>query len=91
MVVNLLYSKKFQKHYKQRILPDNSLVRHYQIRISYFINNPSHPLLRNHRLKGTQKDYCAFSVTGDTRIIYRRIDDQTVELLDIGTHNQVYS
>ncbi len=32
----------------------------------------------------------AFSVTGDIRIVYFEINDESVLFLDIGTHNQVY-
>lgn len=59
-------------------------------RLSMFITNPRHPLLHDHALKGNRSGHRSFSVTGDIRIIYRVIDD-AIELLDIGTHNQVYT
>lgn len=32
----------------------------------------------------------SFNITGDIRVVYREIDKNTVEFLDIGTHPQVY-
>lgn len=90
MTVNLLFSNKFRKHYKKRIIHDVTLDRRSQKRIDLFINNPSHPLLRDHSLKGSEEGSRAFWVTGDVRIIYQWVDNDTVEFLDIGTHNQVY-
>lgn len=55
-----------------------------------FINNPNHPLLHDHLLRGTKKGLRAFSVAGDIRVVYRRPNTDTIELLDIGSHNQVY-
>lgn len=55
-----------------------------------FMDNPRHPLLRDHALKGAKEGLRAFWVTGDVRIIYHRIGEDEVEFLDIGTHAQVY-
>lgn len=90
MVVNLQYAKKFLKHFKERIIPYPNLRLHFDSRIDIFRNNPYYPLLRDHALKGSQKGLRAFSVTGDIRVIYRIVDSNTIQLLDIGTHNQVY-
>ncbi len=80
----------FKNHFKKRIAYDAKLVTKTKNRIQMFIDNQRHPLLRNHALKGTQEGLRAFSVTGDIRVIYRTVDENTIELLDIGTHNQVY-
>ena len=81
----------FKKAYKKRIAADAKLVKKTRNRIQIFMDNPSHPLLRGHALKGAKDGLCAFSVTGDIRIIYRRMNDSEAEFLDIGTHNQVYT
>ncbi|MDO8571795.1 MAG: type II toxin-antitoxin system mRNA interferase toxin, RelE/StbE family [bacterium] len=81
----------FKKAYKNRVANDQKLIVKIKKRIEYFVNNPSHPLLRDHALTGTKKGLRAFSVTGDIRIVYRWIESHTIELLTIGTHNQVYN
>ena len=55
-----------------------------------FLDNPTYPLLNDHALKGDQSGRRSFSITGDIRVIYRKMDESTVLLLDIGSHNQVY-
>lgn len=36
------------------------------------------------------REFWAFSVTGDIRVIYRMLSEDEAELFDIGSHNQVY-
>jgi len=45
--------------------------------------------LRDHKLIGKKKNFRAFSVTGDIRVVYI-IVDSNIWLFDIGSHNQVY-
>lgn len=80
----------FKKHFKKRIAHDHKLMARTKNRIQLFMDNPHHPLLRDHALKGLDEDLRAFSITGDIRIVYRVLDDNTIQFIDIGTHNQVY-
>ena len=60
-------------------------------RIVIFKNNPYHPLLNNHKLKGNLRGFRPISVTGDLRIIIKEINNyEIVEFLDIGTHSKLY-
>lgn len=83
-------SSSFKKAYRKRIVSNSKLVKAATYRIQLFGQNPTHPLLRDHALTGALHSYRSFSITGDLRIIYQRIDESTVCFLDIGTHNQVY-
>lgn len=47
-------------------------------------------MLRDHKLVGTLKGLRAFFITGDVRVIYIEENDDSITLIDIGTHNQVY-
>ena len=59
--------------------------------VKKFHENPFHPSLKNHPLKGKQNDKRSISVTGDMRIIFREYNNYVIVLmLDVGTHNQVY-
>ena len=40
--------------------------------------------------EGAKSGSRSCSITGDIRVVYRKKDEKTVILLDIGTHNQVY-
>lgn len=80
----------FDKDYRKRIKPNKQLDHQFRKRLDIFVNNPGHPLLHDHKLKGNKKELRSFSITGDIRVVYRMIDSETIELLEIGSHNQVY-
>jgi addiction module RelE/StbE family toxin len=80
----------FKKAYKKRIFYDKKLVHRVEMRLGLFQNNPHHPLLRDHPLKGARYGYRAFWVTADIRILYYPVDDKIIVLYDVGSHNQVY-
>jgi len=80
----------FTKSYRKRIAHSSKLVTRTKERLTLFAQNPSHPLLDDHALRGKKLQLRAFSVTGDIRIVYLPLAQNHVLLLDIGTHNQVY-
>jgi len=82
-------SKKFIKHYRKRIRPHKNLRTKFESRLILFQRNKSNPLLKDHQLRGTQKDKRSFSITGDVRVVYKEYKNYYL-LLDVGTHNQVY-
>lgn len=81
---------KFEKSFKKRIAGNPKLVSKVAERFKLFEQNSSNPLLKDHSLKGSKRNFRSFSVTGDIRIVYMSISKDSVILLDIGTHNQVY-
>lgn len=80
----------FKKSYKNRIVSNPKLVAKTAERIKLFQTDPSNPILKDHSLKGLRKNFRAFSITGDIRLIYSPAAKDSVIFLDIGTHNQVY-
>ena len=54
-----------------------------------FAADPSDPLLRIHKLKGDLRDYWAFSVDDDLRVLFRWYDDVAF-LVNLGSHDEVY-
>jgi mRNA-degrading endonuclease YafQ of YafQ-DinJ toxin-antitoxin module len=88
--MNILTHPVFDKHFAKRIASNRKLTAQFQSRLELFIINPKHPTLRVHRLKGAKKDVSAFSVTGDIRVLYLEPKKNSIILLDIGSHNQVY-
>lgn len=81
---------RFKRAYKKRIVHDSGLIKKVTERSKLFQDNPHHPLLRVHRLKGERDQYWSFSVSGDIRIVFQYLDDDQVLFVDIGSHNQVY-
>lgn len=82
--------RQFLRNYQKRILPFSNIDKKFEKRLKLFILNPRNPQLRDHKLIGSLQNFRSFSITGDIRLVYRWIDEYTLELYDIGTHNQVY-
>ncbi|MBI4994859.1 type II toxin-antitoxin system mRNA interferase toxin, RelE/StbE family [Candidatus Peregrinibacteria bacterium] len=55
-----------------------------------FLKNPTEQILKDHPLVGDLRGKRAFFIAGDIRVIYRFLNKETIFLLRIGTHNQVY-
>lgn len=83
-------ARSFLKAYKKRIQTNVKLDAQLATRIDLFKANAKNPILNDHALKGNKLGLRAFSITGDVRVVYERIDDETAVFLDIGTHAQVY-
>lgn len=87
--MTIRFHRNFLKNYRKRIERNPQLVSQFDSRLKLFQKDPNNGILRNHRLTGKKKAYNSFSVSGDIRVIYRKIGS-IVLLYDIGTHNQVY-
>lgn len=89
MKVNL--TSQFRKSYRLRVKGNNKLREKYIQRVQLFISDATNEVLRNHKLFGKLSGYCAFSITGDIRVLYYFNSDAEVTFIDIGSHNQVYT
>jgi len=85
----IVYHNDFEKALRKRIQLNSPLYKKFKTRLSLFISNPSDPILKDHKLTGEKVGFRAFSVAGDTRVIYKK-EGETITLYDIGGHNQVY-
>lgn len=83
------FHKNFLKNYRKRVLKNRKLDIKAEERINLFKNNPKSPLLRDHELTGEMKEYRAFWITGNIRIVYKKVGNK-IMLYDIGSHPQVY-
>lgn len=80
-------SKKFKRNLDKL---SGSVKRQFVERRKLFESEPYHYLLNNHALTGQYSDCRSLNINGDVRIIFYYIDDNTVHLVDIGTHSQLY-
>lgn len=81
---------QFIKQFEKRVRNNAKLVSKYKQRVNLFVQNPKNPLLKDHQLTGEQKDHRAFWITGDIRVVYFPVSNDTVLFINIGSHNQVY-
>ena len=87
--MQIKYHKQFKKNYKKRIQTNPKLVTRFKSRLTLKLKNPTNPILKDHQLVGKLRQYRAFSITGNIRIVYK-IENKALRLYNIGTHNQVY-
>lgn len=84
--MTISYSKNFIREAKKLGKQQQQKLRE---RIEIFSENPLHPVLRNHALKGTHKSYRSIDVTGDVRALYLQKEDEAI-FDTVGTHSQLY-
>ncbi len=87
--MEIKYDKQFIKNLKLRIRPDKKLYDKFKECVQLFILDSSDPVLRDHQLTREKKNYRAFSVTPEIRVVYYMTKDYAY-FTDIGTHKQVY-
>lgn len=84
MAGKILYYPAFIKAYKKL----DPLLQMRARRIEkQFRENPLHPSLRLHRLKGNLQDYWSISVTMHVRIIFKQMTNSDIVFLSIGHHD----
>ena len=89
-MIELVWDQKFKRSVKKKLSKSPQLKIKFAAKLKIFEQNPFDPSLKTHKLSGILKDYWAFSIDYDIRIIFKFIDPQTVLLIDIGSHDEVY-
>jgi len=79
--------KNFRKQYKQA--PKIVQIKYHERR-NLFARDPFNAILHNHALKGEYAGYWSINITGDWRVVYYKMGDDTVVFTKIGTHSQLY-
>jgi addiction module RelE/StbE family toxin len=59
-------------------------------KLAIFSVNPFDLSLYNHKLKGHLKKFRSIKINGDYRLIYEDLGNNSVRLLRIGTHSELY-
>ncbi|MBI5400827.1 MAG: type II toxin-antitoxin system mRNA interferase toxin, RelE/StbE family [Candidatus Yonathbacteria bacterium] len=59
-------------------------------RLQLLISDPFNVILNNHALSGDRQPYRSINITGDYRLVYEQYDEDTVRLIDIDTHSNLY-
>lgn len=86
--MHAVYSKNFLKQLERAPQP---IQKAFRLRMELLIENPRHPLLRNHELQGVLLGYRSINVTGDWRAVFRILPrEDAIFFVAIGTHSQLY-
>ena len=86
--MKILFHKNFIKQLKR--FPANVQAQ-FQKRLKLFMDDPFHPTLSNHALRGEWHDFRSINVTGDVRALYMQSGENIVEFVIIDTHSNLYS
>jgi len=89
-VINLIWGSSFKRAYKRVAAANLDLKPKIAQALETFVANPHHPSLRTHKLSGKLRGLWAFVVAYDCRIVFQFLDEQTILLIDIGKHDEVY-
>ena len=81
--MEIQYLPKFLKQYQKIPLKVKIKAEKQEI---IFRKNPFDPRLKTHRLTGNLKEFWAFSIDYQYRIIFQFADENTIWFYSIGTH-----
>ena len=88
-MLEIAIHKEFSKSIKSAKLNPTNTAKLF-IYISLLLNEEELPAsARDHDLTGNYKDTREFHISGDLLLIYR-VESNTLELLKIGTHSQLF-
>lgn len=80
------YSSRFKKNLKKL---DKITIKAFKSRFVIFQENEYAIILNNHPLRAEYADCKSINITGNYRMVYKRIDNFYI-LMDIGTHSELY-
>ncbi len=89
-MIKVAYSPAFARAYKKQIKNQLSIQQLFNEKIVLFLQDPYHPQLRTHKLKGNLKDFYAFSIDYNLRVLFYFASDDEVIFENIGSHGEVY-
>ena len=88
-MLDIAVHKEFSKSIKSAKLNPTNTAKLFMY-ISLLVNEKDLPSsARDHDLTGNYKDTREFHVSGDLLVVYR-VESNTLELLKIGTHSQLF-
>lgn len=85
--MKIVVSRNFEKKYQK--LRDSEKEK-FKKRRNTFLINQFDPILNNHALKGKYQGYRSINITGDLRVLYELLDEDTAHFILIDTHSNLY-
>ncbi len=85
--MEVIYTANFLKKFKKLTPKQQSRV---EARLRIFVKDEFSPILNAHKLHGEYSGYWSLNVTGDMRIVYKKINSNICQLHALGTHSELY-
>ena len=89
-MIKIAYSPAFVRAYKKQIKNQTAIQELFSEKIALFLQDPYHPQLRTHQLRGILKDFYSFSIYYDLRVVFYSASYDEVISENIGSHDEVY-
>ena len=89
-MIKIAYSPAIAMAYKKQIKNQTAIQKLFTDIVVLFLQDPYHPQLRTHKLKGFLKDFYSFSIDYDLRVIFYFASENEVIFENIGSHDEVY-
>lgn len=88
-MLNLFRTKTFIKDYRKVKFTDKLYLKYILFIGSLLRVEPLPEEAKDHPLKGNWKECREFHISGDLLVVYR-IKDDTLELITIGSHSEIF-
>jgi addiction module RelE/StbE family toxin len=85
--MKVIYQKSFTEQFAKLSKAQKRLAKET---IELFIENQTHESLRNHPLRGKWSQYRSITAEDDLRLHYRVVNEDTVLIVAVGSHGQLY-
>ncbi len=86
--MKIVFHKNFTRKYSKLRLNEK---QRFKERRDVFIANLFDPILNNHLLHGKYVGYRSINITGNLRVIYKLLKNDTVIFAEIDSHSNLYS
>jgi addiction module RelE/StbE family toxin len=91
-VAEIIYTESYNKRAAKFIKKHPDLLSQYQKTLELLEMNPHHPSLRLHKMKGKLSELYSISINISYRIsIYFIFENDQIILIDVGSHDEIYS
>lgn len=83
---------KFKKRFTKLLDKSPSKIQNaFYEKLKIFLNEPYHPTLNNHQLRGKLREFRSFNITGDWRVMFKEFEDEDLVVFYIlGAHSELY-
>ena len=79
--------REFKRQFKKI---NRGVEEKFEVRLRLLVAEPFHPLLNNHQLHHPWNGYSSINITGDWRLVYKKLGPDSYYLRAIGTHHQLF-
>jgi len=85
--MDIVSSSGFPRQFKKLLKNEQE---EFWNRLGLLEKDARHPLLADHKLHGAWTGYRSINISGDKRLVYKKLSSETWYMVAIGTHHQLF-